>query len=69
MAHVFISYSSKHRALTERLAAYLRSKGLTVWYDQDALEARGPFDGQIRAGLQQAEAVVVIWTTDAIDSE
>lgn len=69
MAHVFLSYSSKHRRLTERLRDYLKGKGLSVWFDQDALEARGPFDGQIRAGLQQAEVVVVIWTTDAIVSE
>ncbi|MGE0371666.1 MAG: tetratricopeptide repeat protein [Gammaproteobacteria bacterium] len=67
--HVFISYSSKHRALTERLAAYLKTKGLTVWWDQQALEARGPFDGQIRAGLQAADVVIVIWTTDAIVSD
>jgi hypothetical protein len=33
VAHVFISYSSKHRPLTEQLRNYLKSKGLTVWYD------------------------------------
>ena len=69
MAHVFISYSSRHLALTERIKASLRAKGLTVWHDLEALEGRGRFDGQIRAGLQQADAVVVVWTTDAIVSE
>lgn len=68
MADVFISYSSKHRALTERLALYLSGKGLTVWWD-DALEARGPFAPQIHAALQTSGCVIVIWTTDAIISE
>lgn len=68
MAHVFISYSSKHLALTQRLKSFLVGKGLAVWHDLTSLEARGPFDGQILAGLQKAEAVVVIWTTDAIVS-
>jgi hypothetical protein len=68
MAHVFISYSSKHLPLTEQLKAYLKTKGFTVWHDLDALEARGPFDGQISAGLQQAAVVIIIWTTDAIVS-
>jgi tetratricopeptide (TPR) repeat protein len=69
MAHVFISYSSKQLAMVELLKSYLKSKGLSVWHDLEALEARGPFKGQIVAGLQQAGAVVVIWTTDAIVSE
>jgi hypothetical protein len=68
MAHVFISYSSKHRALTEKLAGYLQNNGLKVWWD-DALEARGPFDSQIHAALQAAGSVVVIWTTGAIVSD
>jgi hypothetical protein len=69
MTHVFISYSSKHRDLTRQLAAFLESKCLTVWWDQDPLEARGPFDRQIHAGLRAAGAVIVIWTKGAIVSD
>ena len=68
MAHVFISYSSKHRDLTRQLAAYLESKDLSVWWD-DALQARGPFDRQIHSALRGAGAVVVVWTTGAIVSD
>lgn len=68
MTNVFISYS-KRRDLTFRLRDYLKSKGLTVWVDQDSLEARGEFDGQIRAALQQAEAIVTLWTEEAIASK
>jgi hypothetical protein len=68
VAHVFISYSSKHRELTEELAAYLESCGLEVWWDE-ALEARGPFTGQIHSKLSAAACVVVLWTEGALISE
>jgi hypothetical protein len=67
VAHVFISYSSKHRDLTEQLATFLESCGLDVWWDQ-ALEARGPFTGQIHEKLKSAGCVVVLWTEGARSS-
>ena len=68
MPHVFISYSSKHRELTEQLAAFLESRGLDVWWDQ-GLVARGPFDTQIREQLRTAGCIVVIWAEGALNSE
>jgi tetratricopeptide (TPR) repeat protein len=67
MAHVFISYSSKHRDLTETLAAFLEGCGLDVWWDRE-LAAIEPFAPQIREGLRTAGCVVVLWTPGAIAS-
>lgn len=68
MAHVFISYSSKHRALTEELAAYLSDCGLDVWWDRE-LVARGPYDAQIKDQLDKAACILVIWSQGAVESE
>lgn len=68
MAHVFISYSSAHRKLTEELAAYLEGCGLDVWWDRD-LVARGPFNAQIKEQLRTAGCILVIWTEGALTSE
>lgn len=68
MNTLFISNSRKHRDLTERLAAYLRDHELNVWWDE-ALEARGDFDDQLKVQLTNAKAVVIIWTPEATVSK
>jgi tetratricopeptide (TPR) repeat protein len=68
MPHVFISYSSKHRNLTEKLAKDFEAQGYTVWWD-DAIDNRGPFQPQIRAALEEARVVVVIWAAGAMISD
>lgn len=67
MADVFISYSSKHRDLTEKLAAVLGKEGYSVWWDYD-LESWGSYQKQIDAALQAATVVVVIWSAGAATS-
>ena len=69
MHEIFISYSSKERELTRRLAwAIERQFGTgTVWWDK-ALESWGSFENQIRATAEAARAVVVIWNEDAAAS-
>lgn len=66
MHSIFISYSSRHRELTRQLAAMLETHhgAGSVWWD-DALEARGPYTGQIDAALAAARVVVVVWTLEA----
>ena len=67
MSHVFISYSSKHRDLTARLAERLDAEGYPVWWDH-ALEAYGPYEPQIRAAIEAAAAFAVIWSEGAAAS-
>jgi hypothetical protein len=63
---IFISYSSKHRDLTAKLAAELEAvygPG-SVWWDQ-ALESWGDYEVQIRNALNEARVVAVIWSKAA----
>lgn len=57
MAHVFISYSSRHRDLTAALAALLIKEGYSVWWDHN-LESWGSYQKQIDAALQAASVDV-----------
>ena len=67
---IFISYSSKHRELTAELAAVLEAQygAGSVWWDKE-LEARAAYAPQIRAALEQAHVVVVVWTASAMVSD
>jgi tetratricopeptide (TPR) repeat protein len=70
MHEIFISYSSRHRELTQQIAATLETQygPGSVWWDHE-LEARGPYNAQIRAVLDAARVVVVLWTQDATVSD
>lgn len=70
MKPIFISYSSKHRDLTRQLAAVLEAQygPGSVWWDTE-LESRAAYASQIRAALDQARVVVVIWTAGAMVSD
>lgn len=69
MHSVFISYSSKHRDLTERLAEVIEAQygQGSVWWDHE-LESRGTYSSQIAAALEKAR-VVVLWTARASASD
>jgi tetratricopeptide (TPR) repeat protein len=78
MPDVFMSYSKKHRPLTERVAALLdrkesvgpdgKSKRITVWWDQ-SLKSGDVFHREITNQIDKAGAVVVIWTEGAVASD
>jgi hypothetical protein len=71
---IFISYSSKHRDLTDALVRRLEgapvtladgtTETLTVWRDRDLRPGR-PFTPDITRALDDAPAVIVIWTEGA----
>ena len=68
--HLFISYSSKHRNLTRDLVRQIELQyGVgSVWWDH-ALESWGDYESQIRNALNEARAVIVIWTKEAGQSD
>jgi tetratricopeptide (TPR) repeat protein len=70
VSDIFISYSSRHRELTAALAAAIEAQygPGSVWWDR-ALESRAGFEPQIKAALEKARVVVVIWTAGAIESD
>jgi hypothetical protein len=70
MKPIFISYSSKHRELTRELTAAIEEQygEGSVWWDH-ALESRASYAEQIKAALEKARVVVVIWTAGAMISD
>ena len=70
MKPIFISYSSKHRDLTRKLAEELEAQDGqgSVWWDHE-LESRASYSAQIRVALEAARVVMVIWTAGAMVSD
>jgi adenylate cyclase len=67
MADVFVSYARTDKARVAPLVAALESRGWSVWWDPDITPGQ-EFDSQIEAELQDATAVVVVWTTTSVGS-
>ncbi len=68
MADIFISYCSQRRELTRELENRLVAEGYdSVWWDRE-LNPAAEFGPQIRAELNAAKAVIVIWTPEAVAS-
>ena len=68
MADIFISYSREHRPLTEALRSQLEARGYSVWFDA-SLHPTGSFHEEIKAEIDAAKAVVVVWTAASVRSE
>ena len=64
MTDVFISYKRRLRPRVEEIAAALRARGVTVWYDA-ALEAGTSFSAEISNEVRSAGCVLVCWSDDA----
>lgn len=67
MADVFISYSSEDRDRVRPLAQALEAKGLSVWWDR-ALAAGDDYSQVIQKALDEARAVIVVWSRNSVDS-
>jgi TPR repeat protein len=68
MADVFISYRKADRAKAEALAKALKIENIDVWWDE-GLAAGQTFDEKIQSVLEQAKAVVVVWSKESVKSE
>jgi adenylate cyclase len=71
VADIFISYSSLHRDLTRALAAAIETQygAGSVWWDQAGLRSGDKFSPEITRALDEAKAVVVVWTQGAVTSD
>lgn len=67
MSDVFISYSSEDRERVRPLAHALEAKGLSVWWDR-ALAAGDDYSAVIQKALDEAKAVIVVWSRNSVDS-
>jgi adenylate cyclase len=68
MPSVFISYARSAEGEAEQVAELLRARGYEVWRDND-LPAHRPYSEVIEERLKAADAVVVLWSADAIRSQ
>jgi len=65
---VFISYSSQDRDFAQRLAADLRQKTITVWFDETELEPGDSIIGAIEAGIDKMDFLIVVLSPASVDS-
>ncbi len=68
MAHLFISYSRDDRDTVEKLSAALEGAGHSVWWDRH-IRGGASFAKDIEAQLQKADAVIVVWSSGANNSD
>src|ERR1700686_430091 len=68
---VFISHSgsSKDEALADTVVGSLEDAGLDVWYDRRELHPGKNWADEIGQGLSESDAMVVLLTPGALDSE
>jgi hypothetical protein len=69
MATAFISYAVKDRDFAKRLAELLAHRGHKVWGDWKDLTPARPWRDEIAAGIESADAFVVVLTPDWAASE
>jgi TolB-like protein len=67
MADVFLSYSREDQATARQFADGLQRTGLSVWWDQ-ALRSGEAYDRVTEQALEDARAVVVLWSRTSVDS-
>ena len=68
MTEVFISYGRSTARQAQAAAAALRALGYSVWLDED-LPGHRPYADVIQEQVEQAKAVVVIWSDEAVKSQ
>ncbi|MEO8306677.1 MAG: TIR domain-containing protein [Pseudomonadota bacterium] len=67
MADVFLSYSREDQSTARRFAEGFEREGLSVWWDQ-VLDVGESFDSVTEQALDNAKAVVVLWSKRSVDS-
>lgn len=66
MKNLFLSYSSKDRALALSLKASLESCGHQVWFDQEKIAGGEHYAARIPKGLNDAELFLVLCTKNSM---
>ena len=66
---VFISYAHNDEALAARIVASLEKAGLDAWYDKREIMPGDNWADKIAQGLRESDAMVVLLTAHALDSE
>lgn len=67
MADIFISYAKSDRAPADELSQRLLRKGFTVWFDK-SLGPGHNWRQKIKSEIEQARALIVIWSASSVQS-
>ena len=62
---VFLSYSSKDKAVVRQLAERLRTDGLRVWFDEWAIKSGDGVAAQTEEGLEHSRALVLCMSVNS----
>jgi hypothetical protein len=68
MNDIFISYSRADQTTAQMLANILEKEGWSVWWDRSLLPG-DRFDNIIKGELQAAKCVVVLWSSNSVESD
>jgi hypothetical protein len=67
--NVFLSHSTKDKAVVCPLAERLRADGLTVWFDEWVLKPGDSIPAKIEEGLERSRVLVLCMSANAFGSE
>ena len=67
MASVFLSYDREDATKARSIALALEKAGHQVWWDRH-IKGGAQYSKEIEAALKAAQAVVVLWSKESIDS-
>jgi TolB-like protein len=68
MADIFLSYAAEDRDRVRPLVELLERQGWTVWWDRE-IHAGPRFDQVIEEALDRASCVVVVWSSQSVQSD
>jgi|ERR1044072_490623 hypothetical protein len=66
---VFISHANQDEALASKIVSSLEDAGLEVWYDEREIIPGDNWADRIAHGLKEANAMVVLVTPTALESD
>jgi len=66
---VFLSHSSKDKAVVCAMAERLRTDGLRVWFDEWVLKPGDSIPAKIEEGLDRSRVLVLCMSTNAFGSD
>jgi len=68
MADVFISYATEDRQRVKPIVEAIEHAGFSVWWDR-RISLGSSFDREIERELDSARCVLVVWSSDSIESD
>jgi hypothetical protein len=66
---IFISYSRRDQEFVERLASDLNAQVAGVWFDQSAIQPGAKWQDEIREGIRNCKAFILVLSPDAQRSQ